>query len=49
MDWMKAYDHKLEGKTDEEKKAYLDEEMKKVAQVKDAILESIEEATETLK
>lgn len=47
--WMHSYDMKMEGKTTEEKKAYLESEMKKISEVKELMLKSIEDAKRLLK
>lgn len=47
--WMHAYDMKMEGKTTEEKKAYLQDEMKKISNVRDLMLKSIADAKQLLK
>lgn len=47
--WMHSYDMKMEGKTTEEKKAYLESEKKKISEVKELMLKSIEDAKRLLK
>lgn len=47
--WMHAYDMQMEGKTLEEKKAYLEAEKKKIVVVRDLMLQSIQQAKTLLK
>ncbi|WP_343700045.1 hypothetical protein [Chitinophaga sp.] len=47
--WMHAYDMQMEGKTTEEKKAYLQDEMKKISDVRDLMLKSIADTKQLLK
>jgi len=47
--WMHGYDMKMEGKSTEEKKAYLESEKQKISEVKDLMLKSIDDAKALLK
>lgn len=47
--WMHAYDMQMQGKTIAEKKAYLEAEEKKIEEVKNLMLKSIQDAKSLLK
>lgn len=47
--WMHAYDMQMQGKTIAEKKAYLEAEEKKIGEVRDLMLKSIQDAKGLLK